>query len=197
MLTFTDDGPGIQPEHARRVFDPFFTTKAVGQGAGLGLSVCFAIVRDHGGTLRVSGKPGRCAVFTVELPAAPPEALAGEQAKKALAGRGPDTKRIAARSRKKGEGVRRPSGPRVLIAEPEADVQSVLLELLEGLGYRVDTADNGETALAKIRGQEYEAVIADFDLPQLEGYLRITVGTRAQCEQVLSAIQDAMAVKTF
>ncbi len=169
VLTFTDDGPGIQPEHARRVFDPFFTTKAVGQGAGLGLSVCFAIVRDHGGTLRVLGKPGRGAVFTVELPAAPPEALAGEQAKKALAGRGPDTKTIAARSGKKGEGVRRPSGPRVLIAEPEADVQSVLLELLEGLGYRVDTADNGETALAKIRGQVYEAVIADFDLPQLEG----------------------------
>jgi signal transduction histidine kinase/DNA-binding response OmpR family regulator len=169
VLTFTDDGPGIQPEHARRVFDPFFTTKAVGQGAGLGLSVCFAIVRDHGGTLRAVGKPGRGAVFTVELPAAPAEALVGEQAKKALAGRGPDTKTIAARSRKKGEGVRRPSGPRVLIAEPEADVQSVVLELLERLGYRVDTADNGETALAKIRGQEYEAVIADFDLPQLEG----------------------------
>jgi len=169
VLTFTDDGPGIQPEHARRVFDPFFTTKAVGQGAGLGLSVCFAIVRDHGGTLRASGKPGRGAVFTVELPAAPAEALAGEQAKKVLAGRGRDTRTIAARSRKKGEGVRRPSGPRVLIAEPEADVQSVVLELLERLGYRVDTADNGETALAKIRGQEYEAVIADFDLPQLDG----------------------------
>ena len=169
VLTFTDDGPGIQPEHARRVFDPFFTTKAVGQGAGLGLSVCFAIVRDHGGTLRVSGKPGRGAVFTVELPAAPPEALAGQEVRKPPAGHEPDAKKTAARSGKKGEAVRRPSGPRVLIAEPEADVQSVLLELLEGLGYRVDTADNGETALAKIRGQVYEAVIADFDLPQLEG----------------------------
>jgi signal transduction histidine kinase/ActR/RegA family two-component response regulator len=162
VLTFTDDGPGIQPENARRVFDPFFTTKAVGQGAGLGLSVCFAIVRDHSGTLRASGKPGGGSVFTVELPLAPPEALAaGEEAKKVKPVREPGSK--------KGKAEHHRSRPRILIAESEADVQGVVLELLEKLGYSVDTADSGEVALAKIRGQEYEAVIADFDLPQLEG----------------------------
>jgi len=180
VLTFSDDGPGIRQEHARRVFDPFFTTRAVGQGAGLGLSVCFAIVRDHSGTLRASGKPGGGAVFTVALPPAPPEALAGVEARNRPAGSEPDAKRAARSGRngpapeegetpEKGDTLRRPSGPRVLIAESEADVQGVVLELLETLGYRVDTADSGEAALAKIRGQDYEAVIADFDLPRLEG----------------------------
>ena len=72
VLTFADDGPGVATENARRVFDPFFTTRAVGKGRGLGLSVCFAIVRDHGGVIRVSGGPSG-AVFTVELPVAPAE----------------------------------------------------------------------------------------------------------------------------
>ena len=57
----------------------------------------------------------------------------------------------------------------ILIAESEADVQSVLVDLLETLGYRADTADSGEAALAKIRSQEYEAMIADYDMPQLDG----------------------------
>jgi len=151
VLTFRDDGPGIMAEHARRVFDPFFTTKTVGHGTGLGLSVCFAIVRDHGGVLRVAGEPGHGAVFTVELPTAPLEtAAAGDDA--------------AAPAR-----VTAGSGPRILIAESEPDVQSVLVELLEKLGYRPDTADSGEAALAKIRGQDYEAMIADYDMPQLDG----------------------------
>jgi CheY-like chemotaxis protein len=155
------------------VFDPFFTTKAVGQGPGLGLSVCFAIVRDHGGVLRVAGKPGLGPVFTVELPVAPPETVSAEKA-------GPTNARAAAGSRRSsvragkaaapaGVEALRHSGPRILIAESELDVQSVLVELLEKLGYRADTADSGDAALAKIRSQDYEAMIADYDMPQLDG----------------------------
>src|SRR2546426_510923 len=76
VLTFADDGPGISVAHARRVFDPFFTTKAVGQGTGLGLSVCFAIVRDHGGAPRLAGKPGPGATLPLQLPTAPPPTAA-------------------------------------------------------------------------------------------------------------------------
>ena len=182
VLTFADDGPGISVAHARRVFDPFFTTKAVGQGTGLGLSVCFAIVRDHGGVLRVAGKPGQGAIFTVELPMAPPETVALSEAGPAPA-RPSGSRRSGVRSGKaeaetagtKGAGKaadassRRPSGPRILIAESEPDVQSVLVDLLETLGYRADTADSGEATLAKIGSQEYEAMIADYDMPQLDG----------------------------
>ncbi len=166
VLTFADDGPGITAENTRRVFDPFFTTKAVGQGTGLGLSVCFAIVRDHGGVLRVSGKPGRGAVFTVEIPVAPPGMAAVSDAAPAERVSFPGPGRAASVTGK----IEAPSaGPRILIAEAEPDVQGVLVELLESLGYRADTADSAEAAIAKIRGQDYEALIADIDLPRLDG----------------------------
>ncbi|HXH28727.1 MAG TPA: response regulator [Candidatus Polarisedimenticolia bacterium] len=74
-ITLADDGPGIPDDNVRRVFDPFFTTREVGKGVGLGLSVCFAIVREHGGAIRVStAPPPGGAIFTIELPAAPAEA---------------------------------------------------------------------------------------------------------------------------
>ncbi len=67
----SDDGHGIAPEHLPRIFEPFFTTKAVGQGKGLGLSVSYGIVRDHGGVIEVESEPGRGSVFRVRLPLKP------------------------------------------------------------------------------------------------------------------------------
>jgi len=172
VLTFADDGPGIAEENLRRVFDPFFTTKGVGKGVGLGLSVCFAIVRDHAGVIRVSCLPGgRGAVFTVEIPMASPEALAAAgraeaPADQAIAGGGSPGARASADPG--GSGAPR-LGPRVLIAEAEPHVQDVLVELLAGLGYRADTAETGESTVAKIKSQDYEAVIADFEMPNLGG----------------------------
>ena len=66
-----DNGPGIPAEVLPRIFEPFFTTKKVGEGAGLGLSVSYGIVEEHGGRLSVKSGPGR-SVFTLELPAAAP-----------------------------------------------------------------------------------------------------------------------------
>lgn len=63
----TDTGKGIAPEHLPHVFDPFFSTKGEG-GTGLGLSVSYGIVKNHGGDIRVDSRPGAGTTFTVELP---------------------------------------------------------------------------------------------------------------------------------
>jgi two-component system NtrC family sensor kinase len=69
-IGISDSGSGIPPENLDRVFDPFFTTKGVGHGTGLGLSVSYGIVQNHGGDIVVSSTPGSGATFTVSLPAA-------------------------------------------------------------------------------------------------------------------------------
>jgi two-component system NtrC family sensor kinase len=68
LVEIEDHGGGICPEHLPHIFEPFFTTKPVGAGTGLGLSVSYGIVRDHGGTLEVESTAGRGSLFRVRLP---------------------------------------------------------------------------------------------------------------------------------
>lgn len=70
-ISFEDNGPGISPEHIDHVFDPFFTTKDIGEGTGLGLSVTYGIVKDHGGEIRAESEPGRFTRFVIHLPVSP------------------------------------------------------------------------------------------------------------------------------
>jgi C4-dicarboxylate-specific signal transduction histidine kinase len=69
-VTLTDTGQGIPAGLERRVFDPFFTTKEVGKGMGLGLSITYGIVKEHGGTISVLSPPGEGATFLINLPLA-------------------------------------------------------------------------------------------------------------------------------
>jgi signal transduction histidine kinase len=67
-LRITDDGIGIPEADITRIFEPFFTTKPTGQGTGLGLSVTYGIIRDHGGDISVTSRAGEGSTFTIELP---------------------------------------------------------------------------------------------------------------------------------
>ena len=68
QVVVADDGPGIPDELISQIFNPFFTTKDVGAGTGLGLSVCYGIVKEHGGQMRVESEQEKGTTFTVELP---------------------------------------------------------------------------------------------------------------------------------
>ena len=65
---FSDTGCGIAPQHLAKIFDPFFTTKPLGRGTGLGLSVCYGIVSEHGGRVEVDSSEGAGSTFRVLLP---------------------------------------------------------------------------------------------------------------------------------
>jgi signal transduction histidine kinase len=71
-ISVRDNGKGIAHEHLPRIFEPFFTTKDQWSNVGLGLSVSYRIVAEHGGRIRVDSRPGEGSTFTVCLPAAPP-----------------------------------------------------------------------------------------------------------------------------
>jgi PAS domain S-box-containing protein len=71
IVKVRDEGHGIARKHLKKIFDPFFTTKPTGEGTGLGLSVSYGIIRNHGGHIYVDSKPGAGATFTVALPIAP------------------------------------------------------------------------------------------------------------------------------
>jgi two-component system NtrC family sensor kinase len=67
VLEFSDNGPGM--EQPDRVFDPFYTTRPIGQGTGLGLSVCYGIIQEHNGKISCVNRPEGGATFRIELPA--------------------------------------------------------------------------------------------------------------------------------
>jgi signal transduction histidine kinase len=69
-----DAGRGIPPANMDKLFVPFFTTKTAGRGIGIGLSLCYSIIKNHGGDIDVSSQEGSGSVFTVRLPLSAPEA---------------------------------------------------------------------------------------------------------------------------
>jgi two-component system NtrC family sensor kinase len=68
FVDFKDTGPGIPEENLLKLFEPFFTTKKKGKGVGLGLSVAYGIVQEHGGSINVKSKAGEGTTFHVKLP---------------------------------------------------------------------------------------------------------------------------------
>jgi len=147
-----DNGPGIPPEIRGKLFDPFFTTKRPEDGIGLGLSVSYGIVRDHGGALTVSSAPGLGAVFTVELPIVEDT-----------------TEQVEVVEPKAVAQPEIPAGTRILVVDDEPAIRDLFVDILEGFPVRVDTAHNGMEAMRKILEGYYDLVISDLKMPELDG----------------------------
>jgi nitrogen-specific signal transduction histidine kinase/ActR/RegA family two-component response regulator len=150
-ISITDEGKGILAEDIPKIFDPYYTTKGMGseKGVGLGLAICFAIVRKHNGSISVESVQERGSVFHVNLPAYKHE-----------------ISREAASTRKP---ARRDEG-RVLLLDDEELVLEIGKELLEYLGYSVTTVQNGEEAVVLYKQamelkSPFDAVILDLAVP--------------------------------
>jgi signal transduction histidine kinase/CheY-like chemotaxis protein len=149
VLEINDDGPGIPEEVQPKIFDPFFTTKEVGKGTGLGLTVAYAIVQEHGGRIRLESRPGGGASFYVELP------VSGKVA-------------IATPPRKTGP-VNTMAGASILLVEDEEALATAVVDALRDAEYVVEWAADGELAFAKVQEKRYDLVICDLRMPKLDG----------------------------
>ena len=153
VLEINDDGPGIPDEVQTKIFDPFFTTKEVGKGTGLGLTVAYGIIQEHGGRIRLESHPGKGASFFVELP------VAG--AKTAAVNEPPSLGRRMP--------VEVVAGASLLVVEDEAQLAAAVTESLRDAGYNVEHASDGEQALHRVAAQKFDVVICDLKMPRLDG----------------------------
>jgi PAS domain S-box-containing protein len=176
VLEVSDDGPGIPEDRQGKVFDPFFTTKEVGQGTGLGLTVAYAIAREHGGRIWLESRKGQGTSFFVELPISgqhlnPPAARAAQQP-------------ISLEAFK---------DLRVLVVEDEPALAQAVSEALEDAGFKVDRASDGEEGLTRLTEANYDLIVCDLKMPRIDGmqfYRAMAAATPALARRVIFVTGD-------
>ena len=147
LLTVTDTGEGIAPEHQEHIFEPFFTTKKIGDGSGLGLSMVYGFVKQSGGHMTVYSEVGEGTTFRIYLP----------RTLKALVAQ--PTPRAAA-------GVQAVPEATILVVEDDLDVRTLAVALLSDAGYEVLEASSGPAALELLKeGQHVDLLLSDVVLP--------------------------------
>lgn len=157
-LDVEDTGEGIPADVLDKVFDPFFTTKEIGKGTGLGLSTSLAIVKSHGGFMRVYSEVGVGTKARVYLPAA--------------AGHGADAAHAVAETE-----LPRGDGETVLVVDDEAAIRQITRQTLEAFGYRVLLAADGAEAVSIVarEGDAIDVVLTDLMMPVMDGVATIQV----------------------
>jgi two-component system NtrC family sensor kinase len=186
-IIFQDDGPGISENNLSKIFDPFFTTKEVGQGTGLGLSLCYGIVKDHGGSIQVRSRAGEGAAFIIDIPIAL-EATPGSGGDAAAPAPTTAPARNAAAN-----------GKRVLIIDDEEGILEILRETLTEDGYDVDVASDGQTALARASKTAYDLALCDWKMPGLNGeqvYKRLGATNPRLSERMIFMTGDVINART-
>jgi signal transduction histidine kinase/BarA-like signal transduction histidine kinase len=174
ILEINDDGPGVPHDVKSKIFDPFFTTKEVGKGTGLGLTVAYAIIQDHGGRIRLESQAHGGASFYVELPVS-----GGNAAAKKPRMTPPPM-----------EAVR---GASVLIVEDEQALAAAVADSLTDAGLEVEHAGDGQEALARIQKRLYDLVICDLKMPRVDGmtlYRAVAAAAPALARRVIFVTGD-------
>jgi CheY-like chemotaxis protein len=148
-LRVTDDGAGMSAEVRERACEPFFSTKHRATNSGLGLSICYGIVKSLGGTLALASEPGRGTTVAITLPCAD-VAPVGERVVEVLR-------------------PRRVDGTALLI-EDDAAVRQALVRMVSALGCEVIAVESGERAVELLAGDRaVDFVLSDLIMPGLQG----------------------------
>ncbi len=182
-ILIEDNGPGIAPEHLRRVFDPFFTTKPTGEGTGLGMSIALRVISNHEGLIWAESRLGHGARFIIELPG-----VAGDEQIAAIAG--------AELAPLPGE---TPSGKRVLVIDDEEPVVTLISEILGLDGHEATPAFNGAEAIALLTAGDYDLILSDVRMPAVGGptFFEILQTTRPDLlPKVIFVTGDTMSQST-
>lgn len=150
-LVVEDDGPGIPAAIRSKIFDPFFTTKDPGEGTGLGLSLVYAAIAAHGGTVQCEAAADGGARFVISLPIGQPS-----------------DEEDAGCDRRSGE---EPAAGRssILVVDDEEPVARLLAEMLMSEGHQVQVAADGDQALEYMARGAYDLVVTDYKMPGLGG----------------------------
>lgn len=160
LLRVVDTGHGMDGPTLEHIFEPFFTTKEQGKGTGLGLATVFGIIKQHKGFITVDSTPGQGTSFQVYFPAGEDKADSHSSSATPSAGAFAGKERI-------------------LLAEDNDALREAAKEILEGLGYQVIPAPDGDTAV-RVFEQAHDSidlVLLDVIMPHLNGpdaYARMT-----------------------
>jgi nitrogen-specific signal transduction histidine kinase/CheY-like chemotaxis protein len=151
LVRVTDTGVGMSREVMAHLFEPFFTTKPSGEGTGLGLAMCYGIVKQSGGTIWVSSEPGRGTTFEIYLPRYRGAASAAD-----------GTRRAATPVGNTGRET-------ILLVEDEAVVRDLAYRALSARGYQIVTAVDGPDALEIARNYQgaIDLVLSDVVMPHM------------------------------
>ena len=182
-VTIGDDGPGISPEIQRRIFDPFFTTKDAGQGTGLGLTICYGIIDEHGGRIWTENRTESGSLFHIELP------VGVEEERESASGAG-DLMAAASTA---------VSGRRVLVVDDEVSIRQLLSEILTLDNHSVAVASSGLEAADLAERESFDVIITDMKMPGMDGaafYRQVRQRDPQQARRIIFITGDTVSPDT-
>jgi len=152
LITFADNGMGMDEATQKKIFEPFFTTKEVGKGTGLGLSMVYGIIKQHGGFINLRSKPASGTTFYIYLPMTEHAEIEAKR----------HTEEVFIPKREAGV---------VLLAEDETALRDVTKLILEEYGYTVIEAADGNDAIDKYmeNKDKIRLLILDVIMPKKSG----------------------------